>query len=133
MRVISVAGLAAAMFLLGCSSRPSLVGEWKSTGVKPTSLTFREDGTALLSIDLRGQAISADATYTLDQNRLTIKDIKPNMGGLEAIPGVGAIGQGIANEMNMGELNLQISWKSADEILVSGNVLAEGSFRRVKN
>lgn len=133
MRVIPVAALLAALFVVGCSSRPSLVGEWKSTGVKPTSFTFRDDGTAVLGIDFRGQSIRANAKYTLNQNRLVITDIQPVLGGMEAIPGVGSMSSGMLANMDLGEVNLQISWKSNDEILLSGNVLAEGNFKRVKN
>jgi len=134
MRAFAPALLAVFIALTGCRESPNLVGTWESTGVKPTKLEFRDDGTAKLVARVMGQELAANAKYTFEQNRLTITEIKPDTSALGQIPGVGGIG-GIGGEvlrnMDLGDLNLQVSWKSPDEILITGDPIAEGNFRRV--
>lgn len=114
----------------GCREDRSLVGKWQSTGIRPATITFNSDGTARFELKIRGRQIEVGGNYQEDQNRVNITQISMDQSGLQGLEGVGAA---IANELIPKETTLEISWKGPDEIVVNGNLIASGGYKRVKN
>ncbi len=114
----------------GCREDRSLVGKWQSTGIRPAAIAFNSDGTVSFELKVRGREIEVSGNYQEDQNRVKISGISMNQSGLQGLEGIGAA---IANELIPKETTLEISWKGPDEIVVNGNLIASGGYKRVKN
>jgi len=55
--------------MMGCGSKETLIGQWKSTDGSNTTYQFNEDGTG---IEKKGDEITKDITYTTEGDKLTI-------------------------------------------------------------
>lgn len=119
---LPILAVACAFLVAGCQQQPSLVGKWKTEGIKGTQIEFRSDRTVVFGINFRGMSMELAGKYSQEKNRVTISDWQ----SASNLP----IPPGILNEAIGQEIVIQIAWKNADEILVSGNLILEGTYKR---
>jgi hypothetical protein len=112
--------------LTACSAEPSIKGKWEATDGRPVTLTFGQD-TADWTVDMFGQSIAISGKYTRDGNRIRIKNLE--------LPGGKNFAKMIAPKV--AEINLEVgvdamvSFKNNDEIVLTGDKLIDGSYRRI--
>ncbi|MFM9873925.1 MAG: hypothetical protein ACKVQS_10735 [Fimbriimonadaceae bacterium] len=126
MRLANVLILIPLIALSACDAEPSIKGTWEATDGRPVTLIFGE-GTAEWSVEMIGQSIAISGTYTRDRNRVIIKNLE--------LPGGKDFAKMLAPKI--AEVNLEVgvdamvSFKTNDEIVLTGDKLIDGSYRRI--
>ena len=114
-----------AMVCLASCKRQSIVGEWQALDGRPFTLALKPDGKVELTAEGAGMSFSLVGTYTVDENRLHVKDLQSPMAN--AMPGGMAAMGGSA----LGEpIDCTYSWKNEREMVLSGNPILAGSYKR---
>lgn len=125
MRLANVLLLIPLIVLIGCTNEPSIKGTWESTDGRPVTLTFGE-GTAEWAVDMFGQSVSISGNYTRDRNRIKLTDLEIP-GGKEFTK---MLAPKIANVNLEVGVDAMVSFKNNDEIVLTGDKLIDGSYRR---
>lgn len=126
MRLSNFLILVPILALTACTNEPSIKGTWEATDGRPVTLIFGE-GTAEFTVEMFGQSIAIAGNYTRDGNRVKIKDLE--------LPGSKDMAKMIAPKF--ADINLElgvdamVSFKTNDEIILTGDKLIDGSYRRV--
>ena len=113
--------------LSGCAPQ-TLTGTWKASDGRPLTLILDEAKNAEIVIEAMGQSISIVGKYKLEQNRLAITDLKLKLAGEAGMLNMaGMLGTQLPTKADA-----TLGWKNNDEILLSGDKILEGSYRREK-
>ncbi len=120
------------LFILGCTGRPSIIGDWTTeTGMSADiKLKFNNDGTFELEPQGMGSKTVIQGNFTLKENRLNLKFDQVKLSGNDPF-------SGMAESMMSSQLpedsNLTIAWKTEDEIILDGSGFLKGRFKRIKD
>lgn len=113
--------------LPGCQ-RQSVVGTWAASDNRPITLILDAADNAEIKIGAMGQSVSVVGKYKLDQNRLVINDLKLKLAGEAGMLNLaGMLGTQLPTKASA-----TLGWKNNEEILLSGDKILEGSYRREK-
>ena len=124
MRAIPIFSLMlVALTLTGCQSR-SIVGTWESTGAFPIRVTFESNGKFSMTPPSGNADVKLTADYELIENRLKITDLKVDLPEDNMF-------SGFANQMTTDQ-ELTMNWKTDDEIVLEGEGILRGGFKRVE-
>ncbi len=122
--VLALTLLFAGVLASGCQRR-SLEGAWEAVGVRPIVLTFEPGGRYTVTTPLV-EALVARGEYRLDGSNLVLDRPKVEVAG-EAGVELGLDGRAL-NRLGAGRF--QVAWKSQDEIVLTGDGLLAGGYRR---
>jgi hypothetical protein len=119
--------LVAATTLVGCRTSRNIVGVWESDGAITRELKLNEDGTLEYEMSFGAMNGKLTGEYKIDRNRIVLDKLGAKAGGItmKELPPM-------VSEMAQGEHGATFSWKTDDEILISGGML-DGAYKRVKN
>lgn len=124
MRPLSIIAIIAVSFIsLGCSKR-SLTGTWESTGLVPARITFNADKTFQIQPSTKAKDVVIAGNYSVIENRIKLTDV--NVEVPENTPFKTLI-NGFKTDQD-----LTLSWKTDDEIILDGQGMLRGGFKRVK-
>jgi hypothetical protein len=113
--------------LSGCAPQ-TLTGTWEATDGRPVTLILDEAKNAEIVFEAMGQSISIVGKYKLEQNRLAVSDLKLKLAGEAGMLNLaGMLGTQLPTKADA-----TLGWKNNDEILLSGDKILEGSYRREK-
>lgn len=127
MRIATLALIPFFLLLSGCQSR-SIVGTWESTGITPLRIVFNSDSTFEAQPLQRNVQVTVGGKYELYENRLVLTEVKARLP--EGSPYKNAV-ETIVGSMPSQDQTVTLSWKTNDEIILDGQGMVRGGFKRV--
>ncbi|MEQ1935167.1 MAG: hypothetical protein ABL962_15005, partial [Fimbriimonadaceae bacterium] len=130
LRRLAIAPLLTVLLLSGCAPKPSIVGTWKVTvsGAQDVSATFAEGGAFTLNATVQSMKGSANGSYTLANDLLTITFSKINL-PTDIPDALKSLAEAEAKkQLSLGAST--IVWVSNDEIRVTPPVGGAGIFAK---
>ncbi len=118
-RLIVPAAILMSFLCFGCEE-PSLVGGWVSEGVASRTIELSSDGRAKFTVEA-GLQVALEGDYRVSGNRIVVTGIKP-------LPDVDV--PDFARGLLPTKIEATVSWKNAQEIVLSGDRFLEGGYRR---
>jgi len=117
MRRITALGFAAALIIVGCQSKPSLVGDWTASQTTQnmtatTEWSFKDGGKMTMKTEAMGQKMTVEGDYTLEEKKLTMTPTKFDIPGLPA-----EVAKQLEKEKK--PTSFTVEFKSADEVVIS--------------
>ena len=104
---------------MGGCKKQTLIGKWKSD-IAPIEIEFKSDQTMTMTMS-QGVTVSAVGKWNQEGPRLTMSDFQ-----LQGLPGM----FGNMDDMQK-EQTVELSWKSDQQIILTGGGFISGAFTRV--
>lgn len=118
-------GVTLVLLAMCACKRETIVGDWTALDGRPFTMSLRTDGSFTMSVQAGGMDVDLVGQYTLEENRLKVTGLKsPMAGGMFGMPGMAP---GLDED-----IDCTFAWKNKEEIVLSGNPILAGSYRRKK-
>lgn len=127
--LVFIGALLPALILVGCQNPRTLYGTWESTGNNPVRITFSPDGIVTLRPSGMARNIELTGQYRLVENKIKMENMSVDLPDNNPM-------KGLADRYLEGgatNMDLTLSWKTDDEIVLDGSGMLRGGFSRVEN